>query len=283
MSTEGTLYVVATPIGNVEDVSERARRVLSQAALIAAEDTRRTRTLLSLLGLDRPLESYHRHSEAGKAEALVAVLKAGRDVALVTDAGVPVISDPGWQVVARAWEEGLRVCPIPGPSAALSALSVSGFNADRFLFAGYPPRKRGDRRAFYRDLAQTQVPAVIYEAPHRLRESLEDAVAEVGGDRPALLAREMTKRFEELRRGPLSELRRHYDQVEPRGELTLVLGPAPRAPADAAPPAGDALQAARLLLAAQLPTRTAAAILSAATGMSRKAAYALLLAQRADG
>lgn len=275
----GILYVVATPIGNLEDLSDRARRVLSEVDLVAAEDTRRTQTLLTHLGLGKPIEMYHQHVEREKAEELLAQLRAGKSVALVSDAGVPVISDPGAHLVARAWEEGVVVSPIPGPSAVLSALSVSGFSADRFLFAGYPPRKTGERRAFYRHLASSDVPVAIHESPHRLVESLDDALAEIGPERMTLIAREMTKRYEELLRGPLGELRRPYDEVEPIGEFTLVFAAAEASEAPSAS-RGDALRAAQLLHEAGLPTRQAADILAAASGLSRNEAYALLLDAR---
>lgn len=272
----GILYVVATPIGNLEDLSDRARRVLSEVDLVAAEDTRRTQTLLTHLGLGKPIEMYHQHVEREKAEGLLEALRAGKSVALVSDAGVPVISDPGAHLVARAWEEGIAVSPIPGPSAVLSALSVSGFNADRFHFAGYPPRKAGERRAFYRGIRDVRVPTVIHESPHRLVESLDDALAEIGPERTTLIAREMTKRYEELLRGPLGELRGRYDEGEPIGEFTLVFA---AAEVSERPPAatGDPLRAAQLLREAGLPTRQAADILAAASGLSRNEAYALLI------
>lgn len=275
----GILYVVATPIGNLEDLSDRARRVLSEVDIVAAEDTRRTQTLLTHFCLGKPIEMYHQHVEREKAEELLESLRAGKSIALVSDAGVPVVSDPGAHLVARAWEEGVAVSPIPGPSAVLSALSVSGFNADRFLFAGYPPRKASERRAFYRGIAHMDVPTVIHESPHRLVESLDDALTEIGPERMTLIAREMTKRYEELLRGPLGDLRPRYDEVEPIGEFTLVFAPAEAS--EAPPPSrGDARRAAQLLCEAGIPTRQAADILAAATGLSRNEAYALLIAAR---
>ncbi len=279
-ASPGTLYLVATPIGNLEDLSDRARRILSEVDLIAAEDSRRTRTLLAHIGAATPIESYHRHTEQEKAARLIARLQEGCAIALVTDAGVPLISDPGTHLVARAWQAGIPVSPIPGPSAVLSALAVAGFPADRFRFAGYPPRKRGDRRAFYRDLVHCEVPVVIYEAPHRLVESLADAAAELGPDRETLIAREMTKQFEEFRRGPLGELVPHYAAVAPLGEFTLVFGPGAAGP----PPgtAGDLARAVSLLIAAGLRTGEAADILAAATGIARNDAYALILTGRSS-
>jgi len=276
----GTLYVVATPIGNLEDISARARRVLSQVDLIAAEDTRRSGALLAHLGISKPVESYHEHNEPQKAASLLGALCRGSSVALITDAGVPVISDPGAHLIAQALEAGVAVSPIPGPSAVLAALSVSGFGADRFLFAGYPPRKPGQRRQFYHQLAAMAVPVVIYEAPHRVRKSLDDAIAVLGEDRPAFIAREMTKQFEEFRRGPLGQLRAHYDAVDPLGEFTIVLGPAEPAATDPSAEGRDAAEAAQLLARTDLPVKQACAILSAATGLARNKAYELILQAR---
>lgn len=276
----GALYILATPIGNLEDLSDRTKRILAEVDLVAAEDTRRTQTLLSHLAIHKPIESYHEHNERDKAEKLLRRLREGASIALVTDAGVPTISDPGAHLVARALAEGIPVSPIPGPSAILSALSVSGFNADRFIFAGYPPRKPGERRAFYAALADSDVPAVIYEAPHRLKESLDDAIAELGGGRVALIAREMTKRFEEIRRDALEDLRRHYDTAEPLGEFTIVLAPEASDGKPSAASNADLTRAAQLLLAAGVHTGDAADILAAAAGVSRNEAYATVLKAR---
>lgn len=279
-SSRGCLYIVATPIGNLSDLSDRARQTLTDVDLIAAEDTRRTQTLLAHLGLHRPLQSCHEHNEREKSSQLVEALASGKSVALVTDAGVPVISDPGSHLVATAWERGFRVIPIPGPSAVLSALSVSGFNSDRFFFAGYAPRKSTERRRFYRENATAPFPVVVYEVPHRLRQSLEDAAAELGDDRLVCMAREMTKQFEEVRRESLGELRQHCATVEPLGEYTLVFGPSQIPAEEATPTVGDLQQAARLALEAGLRTGQAADLLAAASGVSRKQAYSLLLRLR---
>ncbi len=280
--TPGVLYVVATPIGNLGDLSDRVKRVLSEADVIAAEDTRRTETLMNHLGVRKPLESYHQHTEREKAEKLLGILRDGASVALVTDAGVPVVSDPGGHLVELALREGLRVSPIPGPSAALAALSVSGFKADQFTFAGYPPRKRGERRAFYRQIATRAIPTVLFEAPHRVVESLQDAIEELGADREAFIGRELTKQFEELRRGTLAELRAHYDDVDPLGEFTLVIGPAPTLAAPDARADVDVAELLRLIAETELPTKQAAGILSAASGLSRKDAYARVLEARSN-
>lgn len=272
-SQPGILYVVATPIGNLADLSQRACDTLAQCDLVVSEDTRHTRGLLSHLGLDKPLHSYHKHSEREKAAGIVDRLLEGKSVALVSDAGVPVVSDPGAHLVALAAERGIRVVPIPGPSAVLSALAVSGFSGDSFVVAGYPPRKSNERRRFYETLAAAAAPTVLFEAPHRIRESLHDAAAVLGEDRPIVVARELTKLYEEVLRGPVGELCRHFAATEPLGEFTIVLSPAEiPATADAAA-AGDLDRAVELLAASGLRTRQAADILAAATGLSRNEAY----------
>jgi 16S rRNA (cytidine1402-2'-O)-methyltransferase len=219
----GTLYVVATPLGNLEDVTVRALRVLKSVALVACEDTRRTARLLRGHGITARTTSYFEHNERWKGEAILAVLRDGRDVALVSDAGTPGISDPGFRLVKDARAEGLPVVPVPGPSAVVAALSVSGLPTDRFLFVGFlPPRAAARRRAVdeLRDVAAT---LVLYEAPTRVVEAL-DTLREVLGDRDAFLCREATKVHEEYVRGPLSELRRALAaRDEVRGEIVLVV------------------------------------------------------------
>lgn len=275
----GTLYLVATPIGNLADLSARVSDVLASVDLILAEDTRRTLTLLAALGLHTRLESHHKHTERSRTPDCIAQLQAGRNLALVSDAGVPGISDPGAHLVAAAWEHQIPVVPIPGPSAVLTALAVCGFPADAFTFAGYPPHGASDRKRFYAAHARSRIPIVIFEAPHRLPESLDEAMAQLGADRQALIAREMTKHFEEYRRGTLAQLRGHYDEVEPRGEYTIVFDAAPAEEADEAP-TGNLPETVRLLAASGLPTRQAAEILAAACGVARNAAYDLILSAR---
>lgn len=272
----GCLYVVATPLGNLQDLSPRAAQTLRDVDLVAAEDTRRAHTLLAHLGVRKPLESCHEHTERDKRQRLVACLLAGQSVAYVSDAGVPGLSDPGALLVEAAWEAGVRVVPIPGPSAVATALSVSGFRADRFLFAGYPPRRRGERQAFFAQLAAQTVPTVIYEAPHRIRQSLADARTAFGPQRPALIGREMTKQFEEFLRGPLGELCAHFEAHEPIGEFTVVFaGAATSTPATVV----DVPRAAEILAATDLPTAKAAQVLEA-LGMSRNEAYQAILKLR---
>ncbi|NSW56685.1 MAG: 16S rRNA (cytidine(1402)-2'-O)-methyltransferase [Armatimonadetes bacterium] len=278
-SRAGTLYIVATPIGNLEDLTARARRVLAEVDVIAAEDTRRTRGLLEHLGLDRPVESCHEHSERGKASRIITRILEGRSVAYVTDAGVPTISDPGSVLVAEALAAGISVRPVPGPSAVTAALSVSGFRADQYLFAGYPPRKQSERARFFADIRDAQVPVVVFEAPHRIRECLRDAREALGLDREVFVGREMTKHFEEYIRAPLGQLCDRFTRQEPLGEFTLVFSPSGKQHNDAAQP-GDPNRVADLLAATNLSTRQATEILAAASGMGRNAAYQAILARR---
>jgi 16S rRNA (cytidine1402-2'-O)-methyltransferase len=277
----GTLYLVATPIGNLEDLTRRAERVLREADLIVAEDTRRTRNLLMHLGLDRPVERYDEHTERGKADRLVGALSEGRSVALVSDAGVPVVSDPGSHLVAKALAAGITVCPIPGASAVLSALAASGFSGDEFRFAGYPPRRRSARIEFYAAIARSPVTTVVFEAPHRVRESLADALEALGADREMVVARELTKQFEEILRCSVERALEHFTTTDPLGEFTLVFGPAAEQAAESAPQ-DWAEEVARLLAETDLPTKQAAEILAAASGMGRREAYAELLRRRGD-
>lgn len=233
-----TLYIVATPIGNLEDITLRALRILKETDLIAAEDTRHTKNLLSHYGIDRPLTSYHEHNEKTKARDLVARLERGENVALVSDAGTPTLSDPGYRLVREAIKAGVNVVPVPGPSALTAALSVSGLATDRFIFEGFLPAKKGDRKNRLKELREETRTMVFYEAPHRLRESLA-YLLEILGDREVALAREISKIYEEFIRGRLSEVGAHLERHDPRGEITLVVGGAEKKPA----PAEDLLRA----------------------------------------
>lgn len=224
----GTLYLVSTPIGNLEDITLRAVRVLKEVSLIASEDTRRTRKLLSRYGLHTRQVSYHEHSPASRLASLLGSLQRG-DVALVSDAGTPGLSDPGFALVQAAWEQGHDVRPVPGASAPLAALVASGLPVDSFLFLGYLPRQRAERRRQLEAHAGEPATLVFFEVPHRLRSALIDLETAFGADRPAAVCRELTKLHEEIRRGPLSELRRHFAETEPRGEFTLVVAGAPPA------------------------------------------------------
>lgn len=218
----GILYVVATPIGNLEDITLRALRVLREADLIAAEDTRHTQTLLARYDVHARLTSYHEHNEQAKARDLVARLERGQSVALVCDAGTPTLSDPGYRLVRAALKAGIRVVPVPGPSAVTAVLSVSGLPTDRFVFEGFLPAKKGERKARLQSLAAEARSLVFFEAPHRIRETLGD-MFEHFGDREVVLAREVTKAYEEFLRGRLSEVASALAASEPRGEFTLVV------------------------------------------------------------
>jgi 16S rRNA (cytidine1402-2'-O)-methyltransferase len=231
----GTLFVVATPIGNLEDITLRALRVLREVDLVAAEDTRRTRTLLQAYGLRAPVVSYFAHNEGRRGPELLGRLQGGARVALVTDAGTPGVSDPGFRLVRLCRDAGIPVVPVPGPSALLAALSAAGVPADRFVFEGFLPPKPGRRRARLEALHALGRPVVLYESPHRVLATLE-AIEAVFGDAEVVLAREVTKRFEEFRRGTAGALRAALAGTAVRGEVTLVLNPR----ASAAPAGPDA-------------------------------------------
>ncbi len=219
----GTLYLVATPIGNLDDLTFRAVSTLREVDVIACEDTRHTRALLNRYGIQKPLVSYHEHNEQRRARELVARLLAGESVALVSDAGMPVLSDPGYEVVRQAINSRLSVVAIPGPSAITTALVVSGLPPDRFLFVGFLPRKSSERRRTLSELAPLPWTLVMFEAPHRIKATLAD-LHTVLGDRQIALTRELTKRFEEVVRGTVTEVLYHVGTAPPRGELTLVIG-----------------------------------------------------------
>lgn len=218
----GTLYVVATPIGNLEDLTLRALRVLREVDLIAAEDTRRTRTLLARFEIATPVTSYFELNKQRKGPELIGRLQGGKSVALVTDAGTPGISDPGFLLVKEARAAGVRVIPVPGPSAVTTALSAAGIPADRFVFEGFLPVKPGRRLSRLRALKELETPVVLYEAPHRLLKTL-GAIGEVFGEVPLVVARELTKQFEEIRVGPPSEQLAHFRDRAIKGEFTIVI------------------------------------------------------------
>ncbi|MDW7644530.1 MAG: 16S rRNA (cytidine(1402)-2'-O)-methyltransferase [Desulfuromonadales bacterium] len=222
----GVLYLVSTPIGNLEDMTLRALRVLKEVALVAAEDTRHSRKLFSHYGISTPLTSCHQHNEAGKGEQLLAALREGRSVALISDAGTPGIADPGYRLLCRCLEAGIEVVPIPGPSAVITALSVSGLPTERFAFEGFLPSKKLARLAQLTALQSESRTLVFYEAPHRLLATLKDMISVCGTTRPAVVARELTKLHEEVFRGTLAEALDHFSSARVRGEIVLLLGPA---------------------------------------------------------
>jgi 16S rRNA (cytidine1402-2'-O)-methyltransferase len=221
-SMPGTLYLVATPIGNLADITHRAVDILRNVSLIACEDTRHTRKLLQHYGLSTKTISYHEHNEQQRAQELVQKLNEGEDVAVVSDAGTPSISDPGFRIVRAAIENDVAVVPVPGPSALISALVAAGLPTDEFFFGGFLPAKSNARRARFTELRSVPGTLVFYEAPHRLSETLNDAL-ETLGEREAVVARELTKLHEEIKRGRLSELAKHYESEEPRGEIVLLI------------------------------------------------------------
>lgn len=275
VNTPGILYVVATPIGNLEDITLRALRILREVDLIAAEDTRVTRKLLAHYDIHTPLTSYHQHTAAGKTAWIVGQVAAGRRVALVSDAGTPGISDPGHDLIVACIEAGLSVVAIPGPSAVLTALLLSGLPTRRFVFEGFLPRTVGERRAHLQRLRHEERTLVFYEAPTRVRATLE-AIAEVMGNRRMAVVREATKKFEEVVRGPVQTVAAHFQTHPPQGEFVLVVaGAAPEdsgslveAPAE---PPEDAV-AARV--AAGESERDAILAVAKERGLPRRAVYA---------
>ncbi len=269
----GTLYVVSTPIGNLGDLSPRAVETLGASALILAEDTRHARVLLDHAGVRAPVRSHHEHNEAASTPGIVARLCAGETVALVSDAGTPLLSDPGARLVRAAIDAGVAVVAIPGPSALLAALVVSGLDASRFTFYGFLARRGADRTAALEALAALPHTAVLYEAPARVAATLADLAARGGGERAAVVARELTKKFEEARRGTVGELARYYEETPPRGEVVLVIAGA-SAPA-AATTEHAARERARAMLAAGTQARDVARALGAEFGVARNVAYRL--------
>jgi 16S rRNA (cytidine1402-2'-O)-methyltransferase len=264
----GTLTVVATPIGNLEDVSPRALAALREADLVLAEDTRRTRVLLDRHGIAARPVSLHAHNEAARTARALAALAEGRAVALVSDAGTPLVSDPGFKLVRACLAEGYRVESVPGPSAVLAALSSSGLPTDAFLFAGFLPPRSAARRARIAELAAVPATLILFEAPSRVAASLADLAARLGADRPGALARELTKLHEEVRRGSLGELAAAAAENAPKGEVVLLVGPPHR------PEASDEAILDRLSTAlATLSLRDAAQAVAEAMGVSRSRVY----------
>jgi 16S rRNA (cytidine1402-2'-O)-methyltransferase len=223
-ATKGCLYVVSTPIGNLEDISLRALRVLKEADMIACEDTRQTMKLLAHFDIPKRLVSYHEHNEITRAAEIVIELERGAQVALVSDAGTPAISDPGYRLVHLCLRHGIQVVPVPGASALVAALAASGMPIEEFVFAGFLPSRPTERRKSLRALAAEPRTLALYEAPHRLLDALEDAL-EILGNRPAVVAREVTKIYEEFLRGHLEDIVEAIRKKAPRGEITLLIGP----------------------------------------------------------
>jgi 16S rRNA (cytidine1402-2'-O)-methyltransferase len=265
----GVLYLVATPIGNLEDITLRALRILREVDLIACEDTRQTRKLLEHYGIRKPTVSYHEHNEAQRAGELIEKLREGAHVALVSDSGTPLVSDPGYRLVSKAIESGIAVEPVPGASAILAALTASGLPTDAFLFGGYLPARPGPRRKLLAKLQDEPATLVFYEAPHRILETLADVEA-VLGVRPVVLAREMTKIHQEFLRGTaigLREILRTRPAV--KGEITLLIGRG-TAPADEDTPIAEAVAAA---MRAGLSRMDAIKAIARRRGLSKREVY----------
>jgi 16S rRNA (cytidine1402-2'-O)-methyltransferase len=281
MLLPGTLVIVATPIGNLGDFTRRAIDSLSDAGVVACEDTRVTAKLLSAYDIHTPMLAYHEHNAARVRPQLIERLKRGQIVALVSDAGTPLVSDPGYKLVEAAIAENITVTAAPGASALLTALVLSGLPSDRFLFAGFLPPKGPARRTEIRSLSAVPATLIFYEAPQRIAKVLADLLA-VLGPRPAAVARELTKRFEEVRRGPLNMLAAHYEAADqPKGEIVILVGP-PGLGADAAEMTeGDIDKALETALAAH-SVREAAALVAAETGLPRRAVYARALKLRSS-
>ncbi|KZD12784.1 16S rRNA (cytidine(1402)-2'-O)-methyltransferase [Oceanibaculum pacificum] len=272
------LYIVATPIGNLGDMTVRGRDILAEADLIACEDTRVTGKLLSAFGLKRPLLAYNDHNADKVRPKLLEMLRARRIVALVSDAGTPLISDPGYKLVRDCVAEGLPVTAAPGASALLAALTLAGLPTDRFLFAGFLPPKSAARRGALGELAAVPATLVFYETGPRLAGSLADMAAVLGA-REGAVARELTKLFEEVRRGPLAELAAHYAEMGgPKGEIVVIVGPPP-----AGETAAEDLDAALRRALSGNSTRDAAALVAGETGLPRKQVYARALALAQEG
>jgi 16S rRNA (cytidine1402-2'-O)-methyltransferase len=269
------LHLVATPIGNLGDLSPRAIAALSEAELVLCEDTRVSAKLLGLCGIPRPLLPYHEHNAARVRPDIIERLRAGATVALISDAGTPLVSDPGYKLVRDAIAAGIPVFAVPGPSAALAALIVSGLPTDRFFVAGFLPTRRSQRRHAITEIAPVPGTLIVFEAARRLPDTLADLAAELG-PRPAAVARELTKRFEEVRRGSLAELAAHYGATgAPRGETVIVIGPPARARDQPAATELDALLAKAL---ESLSPAAAASAVAAATGQPRRDLYRRALA-----
>jgi 16S rRNA (cytidine1402-2'-O)-methyltransferase len=280
----GTLYIVSTPIGNLEDITQRALRILREADVVACEDTRHTRKLLNHFGIDARAISYHEHNEAARAAELCELLATGKDVAIVSDAGTPLISDPGFRLVNAAIERGLNVVPVPGASAFVTALSASGLPSDQFFFAGFLPARGSVRRAKFDELRALNATLIFYEAPHRIAATLRDA-RDVLGNRAAVVARELTKLHEEFLRGSLDELTRIFTEpAKARGEIVVMISGA-AAEHDDAPDSPEPIEAAFARRMAQLQAegldeKVALKRTARELGLKRDEAYRLLVAQK---
>ena len=276
---EGMLYLCATPIGNLEDITLRVLRVLQEADVIYCEDTRNTLKLLRHFEIAKPLQSYHDHSPEARAQKIADDVRAGRQVALVSDAGMPVISDPGFDLVNLFRRENLPYTVLPGASASLTALVLSGIAADRFLFEGFLPRKKKDLEARLALLDKERATAIIYESPHRLSATL-DVFAKRWPERECAAVREITKRFEETVRGTTVSVRDHFNATAPRGEFVLILGGAVETETSAEDTLAQGLALAKQLIQDGASTNQAAKEAAQATGLSKRTIYQALLADQ---
>jgi 16S rRNA (cytidine1402-2'-O)-methyltransferase len=271
--SSGTLFVVATPIGNLEDLSPRARNTLCQVEVVAAEDTRRTRGLLSTIGAQSLVLAYHEHNEDARTAELLERLRAGADIALVSDAGTPLINDPGWKLVAAALAAGIEVRAIPGPSAVLAALAVSGLATDRYAFEGFLPRRAEQRAEYLRRLAHEPRTLVFFESVHRIADALIALEEQLGAGRRATLARELTKVHESVYTGSLAELRAELGHSIPLlGEFVIIVAGA----VEDAPVEADEIRRVYELLITELPPDKATALTASITGASRNTVYRMM-------
>jgi len=275
----GTLFIVATPIGNLADITYRAVKVLSEADVIACEDTRHTRKLLQHFGITTRTISYHEHNEKERSDKLIATLQEGKNVAVVSDAGTPSISDPGFRLVRSAIDAHIPVVPIPGPSALITALVAAGVATDEFFFGGFLPARTNARQVKLRELASIPATLIFYEAPHRLAATLQDAVA-ILGEREAVVARELTKLHEEIRRGRLSELAAHYSNEDARGEIVLIIDRKVLISSDIEPSSVSIGEVVAKYEAEGIDHRAALKKAARELGLSRAAAYRQLQVER---
>jgi 16S rRNA (cytidine1402-2'-O)-methyltransferase len=281
MSNAGTLYVVATPIGNLEDMTPRAIRILSEVDLIAAEDTRHSGKLLKHFGIEAKTEALHEHNERSQVPRLIDILQAGKSIAFITDAGTPLVSDPGFHLVRSARQAGLTVIPVPGACAAIAALSAAGLPSDRFVFEGFPPAKSAARRAVFEKLHEEARTLIFYESPHRILESLKEMTEIFGPEREAVLARELTKQFETVRSGTLTELSEwvNRDPHQQLGEFVILIHGVPRAEREAVDE--DAERVLKILLE-ELPVSQATALAAKITGLKKNRLYEYALNLKGD-
>ncbi len=282
MLKAGTLYIVATPIGNLEDMTPRAVRTLSKVDLIAAEDTRHSGKLLKYFGIDIKTEALHEHNERSQVPRLIEILKAGKSIAFITDAGTPLVSDPGFYLVRSARQAGITVSAVPGACAAIAALSVAGLPSDRFVFEGFPPAKIAARRAVYEKLHKEARTLIFYESPHRILESLKDMAEVFGPERNAVLARELTKQFETVRAGTLADLNVwvRSDKDQQLGEFVILIHGVPRIEQEAVD--ADAARILKILLL-ELSVSQAAVLAAKITGLKKNRLYEYALTLKQTG